>query len=162
MSSLKASCSLLENSVASLDIGIHDFPRMSKVLQANRHFDIVGETDVLNAHHALSDEIQPQIDELLRRADAELARLERKERGLSSKSDLQQVRLQQRPSTRIHAPNLSSPADGTAASEEDSIANAEKYKSLRAKRERLQFSLDRMKLEVEQKHRQMRSGTAHA
>lgn len=163
VTSLRASCSLLESSIASLDAGIHTFPRVSKLLQANRHFEVVGESEVVKAHQELAAEVEPQMEDLLRRAEQEMARLERKEKNLSSKSDLQQVRLHQRASsTRPTAAAGDTEQKDDRSERADSAAKVEKRKNLRLKRERLLFSLQRLELEEDQKRRQLRQSAVRA
>ncbi|KAK9459991.1 DASH complex subunit Spc19 [Lipomyces oligophaga] len=95
VASLKASCSLLESSINSLDEGVRDFPRLKTVLQNERIFEVVPESEVNTIKSSLAGEVEPQILDLLKKADASIARLERREKNLIAKAQLQEVRLQQ-------------------------------------------------------------------
>ncbi len=155
VSSLRASCATMASSIAALDAGVYDFPRMTRILKANRHFEVMGESEVLDAHQALQSEIQPHVNELLKKAEAQVAKLDRKEKGLASKSDLQQVRLQQRPQSKP------APTDRLDASTLEE--NAERMRALRKKRERLEYMLQRLELESGQKqHREARANMSMA
>ncbi len=83
--SLGLSVTLLESSLNTLDQGISDFPRLTQVLQNTRHFELLPESQVLEAQNDLRDEIGPQRDEILSRAQAALSKLERREYALKSK-----------------------------------------------------------------------------
>ena len=104
-----------------------------------------------DAQKDLADEITPQISELLKRAEQSLAKLERKQFALKSKvlskdgvklikADLQSVRLSQKP-TRLARP----------ASAEDDKTLREKWKVVHGRRERLNYTAERLALEIEQK-----------
>ena len=97
VASLTSSCNILSSSLATLDSGIADFPRLIKVLQNTRHFELLPESDVLAAQAELRGEIGPQREELLRRAEKALQALARREYSLKSKWELQDVRLRQKP-----------------------------------------------------------------
>ncbi|KAG9573319.1 hypothetical protein KCV04_g24668, partial [Aureobasidium melanogenum] len=49
VSSLRSSMQLLDSSISILDSGTSDFPRLAKVLQATRHFELVSEPELQNA-----------------------------------------------------------------------------------------------------------------
>lgn len=146
VSSLKACNNKMDLLLATLDTGIHDFPRIQSVLANKRHFEVVAESDVEEALQSLVHEIYPQMLELLQRAEAGIAKLERREKTLHGKWELQQVRLQQKPSK---------PRYGLSNVSELSI-KTEELRALRAKKERLLYHLDRLSLESEQKQRQMK------
>ncbi|KAK9381690.1 DASH complex subunit Spc19 [Kockiozyma suomiensis] len=95
VSSLKMSNDLLASSIASLDSGVNDLPRVKTVLKADRVFEVVPESEVNTLKSSLQVEVEPQIIELLKLADNAISRLERREKNLISKAQLQEVRLQQ-------------------------------------------------------------------
>ncbi|VVT45667.1 uncharacterized protein SAPINGB_P000831 [Magnusiomyces paraingens] len=72
-----------------------DFTRLKTVLRTDQVFDILSNAEVAQAHTDLAAAIDPTITALLRKADLEIERLERKERELISKGNLQEVRLMQ-------------------------------------------------------------------
>ncbi|KAK9479755.1 DASH complex, subunit Spc19 [Lipomyces japonicus] len=142
VSSLRASTELLGSSIASLDSGVNDFPRMKSVLKADRVFEVVPESEVNAVKASLAGEVEPQIIDLLRRAETAISRLERRHKNLVSKAELQEVRLQRQPA-----------AITTDASE---LQNLETWRKLQQRRQRLEYSLSRLNLTVEQKKRQLR------
>lgn len=154
VSSLSASCNILDSSLATLDTGISDFPRLIHVLQNTRHFELLPESDVVAAQNDLRGEIGPQREELLARVEKALHVLERKEYNLKSKKELQEVRLQQKPnrahlaqSTSSSRPSGSIDASNQGASDAGNAERAEKLRMLKSKKERLAYSLKRLQME---------------
>ncbi|KAI0960155.1 hypothetical protein AcW1_004753 [Taiwanofungus camphoratus] len=76
--------------------GTYDLPRMTKVLENERVFLLIDEATVRRYKADLTDEIEPQINELISRADKGLQILLRRESMLQSKVDT----VQPRPSSR--------------------------------------------------------------
>lgn len=72
-----------------------DFDRLKTVLKSTRVFDVVTLHDVVQAKQELSSEIEPKVNKLLEKIEQELARLERREKSLVSRAQLQEVRLHQ-------------------------------------------------------------------
>lgn len=143
--SLQSSLSILRSTNDNLGKGISDFERLKTVLQTNKVFDIVTETDVNEAKVDLAKEIEPQIVALMKQAEEELARLERKERMLANKAKLQQVRLQ---SVTNDSKASNKKKDNTSSSTPDlELADKlDKLKQLQQKKERLAYSLSRINL----------------
>ncbi|TBU41463.1 Spc19-domain-containing protein, partial [Dichomitus squalens] len=77
--------------------GTYDLPRMTKVLDSERVFLLVDEGTVRRYKADLTDEIEPQINELLSRAEKGLQVLLKRESILQAKA------LQSRPSSRATA-----------------------------------------------------------
>lgn len=136
VSSLNACNYRMDLLLATLDTGIHDFPRIQSVLMNQRHFEVILEADVEEAQHALEQDIYPELLELLQRAEAGIAKLERQEKTLQGKFELQQVRLQQKPSKPRNLFNHAS----------EQLAKANELHALQVKKERLLYSLDRLSL----------------
>ncbi|KAK9363125.1 DASH complex subunit SPC19 [Lipomyces starkeyi] len=145
VSSLHASVDLLGSSIASLSSGVDDLPRMKTVLKAQRVFEVVPESEVNSIKTSLAGEVEPQIIELLRLAEAAISKLERRQKNLIAKAELQEVRLQRQPRAQ-------DPENSVVDSE-----NARKWRTLQQKRERLEYSLSRLNLAAEQKQRQLRN-----
>lgn len=163
VASLSASCNILESSLSTLDSGISDFPRLCHVLQSTRHFELLPESEVLKAQHELRGEIGPQRQELLRRAEKALQVLERREYSLKSKKELQEVRLQQRPSsTRPVTDNTATTVTSSAGrgaeiagSDAEEQARAERLRISRSKKERLAYTLKRLQMEEQGRKNRM-------
>lgn len=145
VASLSACCSILESSLSTLDQGISDFPRLIHVLQNTRHFELLPESVVLGAQNDLRDEIKPQREELLTRAQKALNQLERREYSLRSKKELQEVRLQQKPLKPRMTPRSIATTQATTSAETQE--RADRLRQLRSKKERLAYSLKRLQME---------------
>ncbi|KAI9000733.1 Spc19-domain-containing protein [Trametes punicea] len=79
--------------------GTYDLPRISKVLQSDKVFLLVDESTVRRYKADLSDEIEPQINELLSRAEKGMQILLKRESMLQAKLEASQSR----PSSRAAA-----------------------------------------------------------
>lgn len=85
------------------------------------------------------------------RADAHIDRVERRIEGLKAKADLQQGRLADSKSS----PSSSSQQNNTKTQQLDSSARL-RARVLKQRREALQYSVERLELEVLQKERELR------
>ncbi|KAI0677255.1 DASH complex subunit Spc19 [Trametes maxima] len=81
--------------------GTYDLPRISKVLDSDRVFLLVDESTVRRYKADLTDEIEPQIFELLSRAEKGLQVLLKKESMLQAKASVEAS--QSRPASRATA-----------------------------------------------------------
>ena len=178
--SLRNSMRLLDSSINILDEGVSDFPRLAKVLhttrvsrhelntdclnsQANRtrqHFELISESDLQIAQSALLSEIRPEVDNLLKRVENYLDKLERREQSLIAKCDLNDGRLGRdstggsaaRPNSRNN--QRSAPAKSMSAQQEL------RFKTLRAKKDRLSYAVETLELQAKQRERQLRMSMA--
>ncbi|KAE9967511.1 hypothetical protein EG328_008162 [Venturia inaequalis] len=167
VSSLRETIGTLSSSIRTLDQGVNDFPRLAKVLQTTRHFELISEPSLQSAQSALLSEIQPEVTSLLTRVSTYLDKLERREQSLIAKHDLQQGRLDSssstRPASRGRPKSFSKPTSGNAG--RDGKANLTgldimKMKQLRQKKERLTFAIERLQLQAGQRERQLRKSMA--
>ncbi|KAI9760340.1 MAG: hypothetical protein M4579_001744 [Chaenotheca gracillima] len=149
--------SMLDSSISILDSGVNDFPRLKKVLQTTRHFEITSESALTSAQDAVRNEIQPEVENLLSRVSAYLARLERREGALIAKAELQEGRIGQKGLKR--KPSLGERRLGQTAATPKG-GNAEKLKALRQKKERLSYAVERLTLQSGQRERQLRMSMA--
>ncbi|CCX04934.1 DASH complex subunit Spc19 [Pyronema domesticum] len=145
--SLQKCTSLLDSSIDIIDNGVRDFPRTAKVIQVSRYFECISEPALFEAQTALHDEIGPEVEHLLKRAEDYITKLDRREKGLISKAELQEGRIRQYQRDKP-APM---PIDDDGKQERQ-----EKMKALKIKRERLQHTIDRLSLQVVHKERQLR------
>ncbi|GAB7345885.1 hypothetical protein MBLNU457_4129t1 [Dothideomycetes sp. NU457] len=157
VSSLRSSMQLLDSSITILDSGVSDFPRLTKVLDTTRHFELLPQSSLTTAQNALHNEIAPEIDSLLSRVDTYLDKLERREKSLIAKCELQEGRLSQRTSVAGK-----SPGPGTDSRSGDGISKLEEVKmqQLRQKKERLSYAVGRLELQATQRERQLRKSMA--
>ncbi|KAI1206767.1 DASH complex subunit Spc19 [Annulohypoxylon truncatum] len=169
VAALRTSLSFLESSVSTLGTGVADFPRLINVLKSVRHYELIPQPTLVAAEASLRDEIGPAITTLLDRADSHIARVERRIDALKAKSELQQGRLLRSssptPPSRPVSRNAGKPASANArgggggggrrASLPGDRLTVET--KLRARqREALQYSVERLELEVLQKERELR------
>ncbi|KAK4543423.1 hypothetical protein LTR36_005566 [Oleoguttula mirabilis] len=178
VASLRSSMQLLDSSINILDSGVSDYPRLAKVLQTQRHFELVSETDLTTAQASLLSEIQPEVSTLLSRVETYLDKLERREQSLIAKADLQEGRLsntqQQQASSRTSAGGGSGGRSssgatrwagagaGSTASGTGRLSQLEeaKLQQLRQKKERLSYAVSRLELQAGQRERQLRKSMA--
>ncbi|CDO56827.1 hypothetical protein DV495_001988 [Geotrichum candidum] len=156
VSALSSSVTFLRSASEILDEGTRDFPRLAQILETNRVFDVVTEQEVFEAKDELTQEIEPQITELVARLEAELARLARREKGLASKAQMQDT-LIQKLEAQLEARREN--FDGSANSWRARLATEEQLTELRelqTQSERLAYSLSKANL----KQRKMRMSLA--
>ncbi|EME86586.1 uncharacterized protein MYCFIDRAFT_77569 [Pseudocercospora fijiensis CIRAD86] len=154
VSSLRSSMQLLESSINILDSGVNDYPRLAKVIQTTRHFELVSEHDLTTAQATLLSEIQPEVSNLLSRVETYLDKLERREKSLMAKAELQEGRLARPSRSRSKSPARKPGAGG--------INNLDEMKlqQLRQKKERLSYAVGRLELQASQRQRQLRKSMA--
>ncbi|KZM20478.1 attachment of spindle microtubules to kinetochore [Ascochyta rabiei] len=146
----------LDSTINILDDGVSDMPRLAK------HFELISETDLQTAQSALLSEIRPEVDNLLKRVENYLDKLERREQSLIAKCDLNDGRLG-RDSTG--GPGSSSrPASRAAAGRSSARAVTAqqelKYKQLKARKDRLSYAVETLELQAKQRERQLRMSMA--
>ncbi|KAI9745293.1 MAG: hypothetical protein M1818_001573 [Claussenomyces sp. TS43310] len=157
VTSLRSSLALLDSSITILDAGVSDFPRLSTVLTATRHFELTPASALTAAQASLASELAPTITALVARVDAHCAKLERREQALIAKSELQEGRLGGSGSAGDSARknSLSVPRSGPAGAAGVG-GNAARLKALRQKKERLNYAVERLSLQSQQRQRQLR------
>lgn len=125
-----------------------------------KHFELISETDLQTAQSALLSEIRPEVDNLLKRVENYLDKLERREQALIAKCDLNDGRLG-RDST---GGSGSRPTSRAAAGRSNARAvNAQqelKYKQLKARKDRLSYAVETLELQAKQRERQLRMSMA--
>ncbi|KAJ5386155.1 hypothetical protein N7509_008696 [Penicillium cosmopolitanum] len=164
VTSLQSSLQLLDNSITTLDSGVNDFPRLCKVLQTTRHFELLPEPTLREAQQSLLDEITPSIAHLLSLASNHVERLSRREEGLKAKCDLQEGRLSSKSEGRSSATRdqnkASTNARGQLAGSGNAASKAAELRRLVQKKERLKYAVDRLELQSTQRERQLRKSMA--
>ncbi|KAM4065378.1 spc19 domain-containing protein [Hirsutella rhossiliensis] len=151
VSSLRTSLQFLESSVQTLESGVSDFPRLVKVLKTVRHYELVPQPTLAAAESSLRDEIGPYIALLLSRADAQIARQDRRIETLKAKADLQQGRLVARPDDGP-APAAAKLKGSRKLVDEEKL----RARAVRQRKEALRYGVERLELEVLQKERELR------
>ncbi|KAI9703215.1 MAG: hypothetical protein M1836_007780 [Candelina mexicana] len=156
--------SLLDSSIQILDSGVNDFPRLAKVLQTTRHFELTSEPTLQAAQRSLLDEIAPEVDHILRRVGTHLDKLERRQQSLIAKCELQEGRLGERGSSKQKHSKGGRSITGSVGASGVGLGTMSgkeaKLKHLRQKRERLSYAVERLTLQAQQKERQLRMSMA--
>ncbi|TKA70014.1 hypothetical protein B0A55_07037 [Friedmanniomyces simplex] len=172
VASLRSSMHLLDSSITILDSGVSDYPRLAKVLQTTRHFELVSSQDLSTAQATLLSEIEPEVSTLLSRVETHLDKLERREQSLIAKAELQEGRLSRTSASRNSSGARGSAGAGrqsnTAAAANISAASTAglsaleevKLQQLRQKKERLSYAVSRLELQAGQRERQLRKSMA--
>ncbi|KAK4555254.1 DASH complex subunit spc19 [Recurvomyces mirabilis] len=137
---------LLESSISTLDTGVSDYPRLTRVLATTRHFELVSSHDLTTAQATLVDEIEPEIEGLLGRVEGYLGKLERREKGLVAK--------------RGGKVGSGGGDGGNGGGQSLSALEEAKLQQLRQKRERLSYAVSRLELQAGQRERQLRKSMA--
>ncbi|KAK4894698.1 DASH complex subunit spc19 [Elasticomyces elasticus] len=166
VASLRSSMHLLDSSINILDTGVSDYPRLAKVLQTTRHFELVSEHDLVTAQASLLSELQPEVEGLLSRVETHLNKLERREQSLIAKAELQEGRLSRTSAGGARSRNSSatrgSIGRSTSTSAEAGLSALEEVKlqQLTQKKERLSYAVSRLELQAGQRERQLRKSMA--
>ncbi|ETN45517.1 uncharacterized protein HMPREF1541_09349 [Cyphellophora europaea CBS 101466] len=156
VSSLRSSLTLLESSISILDEGVNDFPRLCKVLQTQKHFELLPEPQLREAQQSLVDEIAPAISQLLSTAENYVNQLARKEDSLKARSELLEGRLQYGRKSSLAEAQSGTKSQAPPLSDARSL----EMKRLQQKKERLQYTIQRLELETKQKERELRKSMA--
>lgn len=161
VASLHSSLSLLQSSISVLDEGVSDFPRLSKVLQTEQHFELLPEPTLREAQQSLLDEITPAIGQLLSTAETHIDQLGRKEESLKARYELLKGRLShsKRPSSLGGNPKVAK-NDMTGLTSVSTDAKMQELKRLKHKKERLQYAVERLELQSKQRERELRKSMA--
>lgn len=124
-----------------------------------QHFELISESDLQTAQSALLSEIRPEVDNLLKRVENYLDKLERREQSLIAKCDLNDGRLG-RDSTNSSNPRPTSGAAQRSAGKAISAQQELRFKTLRAKKDRLSYAVETLELQAKQRERQLRMSMA--
>ncbi|KAJ5684259.1 uncharacterized protein N7477_000604 [Penicillium maclennaniae] len=162
VSSLQSSLQLLDNSITTLDSGVNDFPRLCKVLQTTRHFELLPEPTLREAQQSLLDEITPSIAHLLSLASNHVDKLSRREESLKAKCDLQEGRLSSNSENKTSAKSnaMRARSAGLSSSAASTASKVAELRRLVQKKERLKYAVDRLELQSTQRQRQLRKSMA--
>ncbi|KAL8680602.1 MAG: hypothetical protein Q9224_003793 [Gallowayella concinna] len=160
VSSLRSSNHLLGNSISILDSGVNDFPRLAKVLQTTKHFELLPSSALSAAQSQLLSSLIPEFNSLLSRVETHLDRLERREQALIARCELLDGRLSTSAEDGEAIRRDAGRGSRSLAGEGDGSREALKSKQLKAKKERLNYTVERLALQAQQKERQLRLSVA--
>ncbi|KAF3069099.1 DASH complex subunit spc19 [Daldinia childiae] len=156
VAALRTSLSFLESSVSTLGTGVADYPRLVNVLKSVRHYELIPQPALVAAEASLRDEIGPAIATLLDRADAHIERAERHIEALRARSELQQGRMHSTTSNPTPASARNNNNKGKSSSGASRRRTETEGKIKARQKEALQYSVERLELEVLQKERELR------
>lgn len=122
----------------------------------NKHFELLPEPTVREAQKALGDEITPSIAHLLSLASNHIDKLARREEALKAKCELQEGRL----SHEERPPSASSYYKKRRATLGEGGGKAAEVRKLTQKKERLQYTVERLELQSRQRERELRKSMA--
>ena len=167
VTSLRSSLSLLTSSIDLLDSGVADFPRLSKILASQQHFELLPERTLQEAQNSVLEEIVPAIDSLLSTVDIQVAKMERLEESLKARNELLDGRLKNDGDQNYgNTPAILALSKNTARSHEsDSNSDYTKamdMKRLKQRKERLVYAVSRLEMESRQRRRDLRKSMAVA
>jgi len=125
-----------------------------------QHFELISESDLQTAQSALLSEIRPEVDNLLKRVENYLDKLERREQSLIAKCDLNDGRLGRDSSGATGSrPNSRTTQRGTTG-KAMSAQQELRYKQLRQKKDRLSYAVETLEMQAKQRERQLRMSMA--
>jgi DASH complex subunit SPC19 len=129
------------------------------LLSSKQHFELISESDLQTAQSALLSEIRPEVDNLLKRVENYLDKLERREQSLIAKCDLNDGRLG-RDSTGAGPRPSSSAAQRRATGKTMSAQQELRLKQLRQRKDRMSYAVETLELQAKQRERQLRMSMA--
>ena len=125
-----------------------------------QHFELISESDLQTAQSALLSEIRPEVDNLLKRVENHLDKLERREQSLIAKCDLNDGRLGRDSSGGAGARPSSSAAQRSVAGKAMSAQQELRFKQLKQRKDRLSYAVETLELQAKQRERQLRMSMA--
>lgn len=177
VASLQVSLSSLENSVNTLGEAVTDYPRLGSVLKTVRHYELIPQPTLAAAEASLRDEIGPFISLLLDRAEHTVERSERRIDTLKARAELNQGRLSRsdeygsssssavaRFGSKTYKEEIRTTMSLSSKGKKSSLLGRKKLgpeaklkvKVLQQRKAQLQYSIERLELEVAQKERELR------
>ncbi|KAI9712262.1 MAG: hypothetical protein M1828_001705 [Chrysothrix sp. TS-e1954] len=162
LASLTASTSLLSSTLAILGDGTQDLDRIRTVLSQTRHFELLPSYSLTSAQTAVVDELVPEIELLLNKAEHAVERRERREEWLRARWALGEGRLGREADLGPGPTMLKDTATletNNNTQKHSGVDNA-KAQRLRQKKERLSYAVERLTLQASQRERQLRKSMA--
>ncbi len=123
-----------------------------------QHFELLPEPTLHAAQATLASEIAPQIDFLLTRVATHLDRLERRAEALKAKAELQEGRLQG-PTEDADDRGRGGKSGGDGRKGGGGLEEL-RVRSMRQRKERLSYAVERLTLQAQQRERQLRMSVA--
>ncbi|KAL9012289.1 MAG: hypothetical protein Q9180_009109, partial [Flavoplaca navasiana] len=124
------------------------------------HFELLPSSALSAAQSHLLSSLVPEFNTLLSRVETHLDRLERREQALIARCELLDGRLSMSGEDGEAMKRAAGLGRKSIAGDGDSSREALKLKQLRAKKERLGYTVERLGLQAQQKERQLRLSVA--
>lgn len=153
LTSLQQSTALLNSSLSILESGTKDLPRLTRVLQQTRHFELTPASSLASAQQAVLAELVPEVERLLARVESVIERREGREEWLRARWALGEGRLGRDAGSIGEVKKQGS-------KQERKPVDRMKAARLRQKKERLSYAVDRLQLQAQQRERQLRVSMA--
>ncbi|KAK6496401.1 hypothetical protein TWF481_002421 [Arthrobotrys musiformis] len=152
VASLMLSTETLQSTIDTLSTAVEDYPRVSKILSSNRHFELISAGELATAQHLLSSTIQPETDRLLRETEKAIHKLALKERKLIADAELLETRIANSLKKPVEVVQYVEPKEEEEEEDAKEEARSEEVlRKLKAQRQRLAYAVERMELEKRQK-----------
>ncbi|EEB06155.1 DASH complex subunit Spc19 [Schizosaccharomyces japonicus yFS275] len=136
--SLRSSIRSISTSVETLDSGTYDFDRITQILKSKRHFQLVSEAQLQLQREEIEHLVKPKLLQAFCKLEHAVELLQQQESSLKSKCQLLSARLDTM---------RNRPSSAFAPAEQFS----DQLKATIAKRQRLLYTLERYKLQLQQK-----------
>lgn len=105
-------------------------------------------------------EIRPEVDNLLKRVENYLDKLERREQSLVAKCDLNDGRLGRDSTGGAASRPVSRAAAGGSSARAVNAQQELRFKQLKARKDRLSYAVETLELQAKQRERQLRMSMA--
>lgn len=125
-----------------------------------KHFELLPSSALSAAQSQLLSSLVPEFNNLLARVETHLDRLERREQALVARCELLDGRLSMSGEDGEAMKKAAGLGRKSLAAEGDVSREALKLRQLRAKKERLGYTVERLGLQAQQKERQLRLSVA--
>ena len=138
---------------------------MSHSAETAQHFELLPEPTLRSAQSALLASLTPEVTSLLSKVESHLDKLARREQALIARSELLEGRIGEERASIGGGARGSSNVAGERSSvgmngNGDGSREALRLKQLRGKKERLNYAVERLILQAQQKERQLRMSVA--
>ena len=131
-----------------------------------QHFELLPESSLQNAQSTILGSLTPEIESLLSRVDTHLSKLERREQSLIARSELLEGRIGEGRASLGGAGDKLRRAGGVGGvgvgkgRDGEFSKEALRLKQLRRKKEALEYAVERLNLQAQQRQRQLRMSVA--
>ena len=130
------------------------------MLISPQHFELLPEPTLQSAQSSLLASLTPEVASLLSRVESHVDKLTRREQALIARSELLEGRIGEGRASMVGARGSGAGERSSAGTHGDGGREALRLKQLKGKRERLEYAVERLVLQAQQKERQLRMSVA--